>query len=98
MASIAFIVVFGILTVAHLWKLFRYRIGICIPFVVGYAMGSEGYLLGHEWPRYVFDASLMTLTRTWFFLRYLSELKVAMEEDSHEMEQYTRREESNAMA
>lgn len=37
---------------------------------VEYAMGSDGYLLGHEWPTYVFDASLMTLTMAFFFLWY----------------------------
>ncbi|KAF7550241.1 hypothetical protein G7Z17_g5849 [Cylindrodendrum hubeiense] len=42
--------------------------------VAEYAMGSDGYLLGHEWGVYVFDASLMTLTMTWFFLRYPSQL------------------------
>ncbi|KAH7155924.1 RTA1 like protein-domain-containing protein [Dactylonectria macrodidyma] len=42
--------------------------------VAEYAMGSDGYLLGHEWGVYVFDASLMTLTMVWFFLRYPSQL------------------------
>ncbi|KAH6991416.1 RTA1 like protein-domain-containing protein [Ilyonectria sp. MPI-CAGE-AT-0026] len=42
--------------------------------VAEYSMGSDGYLLGHEWGVYVFDASLMTFTMTWFFLRYPSQL------------------------
>ncbi|KAK7418140.1 hypothetical protein QQX98_004115 [Neonectria punicea] len=42
--------------------------------VAEYAMGSDGYLLSIEWGVYVFDASLMTLTMAWFFLRYPSEL------------------------
>ncbi|KAF7550012.1 hypothetical protein G7Z17_g6001 [Cylindrodendrum hubeiense] len=39
-----------------------------------YAMGSDGYLLGHEWGVYVFDASLMTLTMACFFVWYPSQL------------------------
>ncbi|RSL74306.1 hypothetical protein CEP53_000336 [Fusarium sp. AF-6] len=48
--------------------------------VVEYAMGSDGYLLGVEWGVYVFDAALMTLTMAWFFWRYPSKLKRAINE------------------
>ncbi|KAH6977439.1 RTA1 like protein-domain-containing protein [Ilyonectria sp. MPI-CAGE-AT-0026] len=45
---------------------------------VEYAMGSDGYLLGHEWPTYVFDASLMTLTMAFFFLWYPGKLSAEL--------------------
>ncbi|KAJ3535711.1 hypothetical protein NM208_g7026 [Fusarium decemcellulare] len=48
--------------------------------VVEYAMGSDGYLLSVEWGVYVFDAALMTLTMSWFFWRYPSQLKQAINE------------------
>ncbi|RSL62890.1 hypothetical protein CEP54_005552 [Fusarium duplospermum] len=56
--------------------------------VVEYAMGSDGYLLSVEWGVYVFDASLMTLTMAWFFWRYPSQLKRAINElaNSEEVE------------
>lgn len=43
--------------------------------VIEYAMGSDGYLLSVEWAVYVFDATLMTLTMTAFFVRYPSQLR-----------------------
>ncbi|KAM0283758.1 hypothetical protein ACHAQH_002347 [Verticillium albo-atrum] len=45
--------------------------------VAEYAMGSDGYLLSIEWGVYIFDAALMTLTMTFFFLWYPSKLKNA---------------------
>lgn len=44
--------------------------------VVEYAMGEDGYLLGTEWPVYVFDAVLMMGTMAWFLWRYPSQLCV----------------------
>lgn len=44
--------------------------------VVEYAMGREGYLLSTEWPVYVFDAALMTVTMAWFFWRYPSQFPI----------------------
>ncbi|KAH7120615.1 RTA1 like protein-domain-containing protein [Dactylonectria macrodidyma] len=43
--------------------------------VVEYAMGTDGYLLSHEWPTYVFDAPLMTLTMVAFFWWYPGQLQ-----------------------
>lgn len=40
--------------------------------VVEYAMGRDGYLFSTEWPVYVFDAALMTVTMARFFWRYRS--------------------------
>lgn len=37
--------------------------------VVEYAMGSEGYLFGHEWPTYTFDAALMLAAIVILFAR-----------------------------
>lgn len=34
-AAVIFIVLFGILTLAHTWKMFAHRMWFCIPFVVG---------------------------------------------------------------
>ncbi|KAL1602401.1 hypothetical protein SLS60_005817 [Paraconiothyrium brasiliense] len=42
---------------------------------VEYAMGNNGYLLGVEWPVYVFDASLMTLTMACFLWQYPNQLR-----------------------
>lgn len=44
--------------------------------VVEYAMGRDGYLLSTEWPVYVFDAALMTVTMAWFFWRYPSQFPI----------------------
>jgi hypothetical protein len=38
--------------------------------VVEYAMGSEGYLLQHEWPLYIFDSVLMFAVMVVYFLWY----------------------------
>ncbi|KAI8284454.1 rta1 domain-containing protein [Colletotrichum sp. SAR 10_98] len=54
--------------------------------VVEYAMGSDGYLLQHEWPVYVFDAGLMTLTMVVFFWRYPSHAKPGTQTDAGTVE------------
>lgn len=46
--------------------------------VVEYAMGNDGYLLSVEWPVYVFDAGLMSLTMACFFWWYPSQLMPAL--------------------
>ena len=42
--------------------------------VVEYTMGNDGYLLSVEWPLYLFDAGLMSLTMACFFWWYPSQL------------------------
>lgn len=37
--------------------------------IVEYAIGSDGYLLNHEWPVFFFDTGLMVLTMVIFYLR-----------------------------
>jgi len=37
---------------------------------------SDGYLLTHEWPLYVFDGVPMFLTMCWFFFRYPSKIQM----------------------
>ncbi|KAL0930478.1 rta1 domain-containing protein [Colletotrichum truncatum] len=54
--------------------------------VVEYAMGNDGYLLNHEWPVYVFDAGLMTLTMAAFFWRYPSSAKLSNESGASAIE------------
>lgn len=44
--------------------------------VAEYVMGSEGYLLQHEWTLYIFDALLMALVTVIFFLRYPDHLEL----------------------
>ncbi|KAF2178034.1 RTA1 like protein [Zopfia rhizophila CBS 207.26] len=49
----------------HMWLL--YLVAACITVrngcrCVEYAMGPEGYLLRHEWPLYLYDFVLMTIT------------------------------------
>ncbi|KAM5353471.1 hypothetical protein ACJ41O_000121 [Fusarium nematophilum] len=46
--------------------------------VVEYAMGNDGYLLSVEWPVYVFDAGLMSLTMVCFLWWYPSQLMPAL--------------------
>lgn len=46
--------------------------------VAEYAMGNDGYLLSVEWPVYVFDAGLMSLTMACFFWWYPSRLMPAL--------------------
>ncbi|KAH6898190.1 RTA1 like protein-domain-containing protein [Thelonectria olida] len=65
--------------------------------VVEYGMGSDGYLLGHEWPTYVFDAALMMLTMMIFFWRYPSQLKTSTDGDSHEMKPRSEQGEGNVV-
>ncbi|UPK99877.1 hypothetical protein LCI18_010812 [Fusarium solani-melongenae] len=42
-AAIVFVVIFGILTIGHAWKMFRHRMWFCIPFVVGGIFEIIGY-------------------------------------------------------
>lgn len=42
--------------------------------IIEYAMGSEGYLLGNEWPLYVFDSVPMAAVMVIFCVWYPSEL------------------------
>jgi hypothetical protein len=42
--------------------------------IVEYAMGSDGYVLQHEWTLYVFDSCLMSLTMVIFYLRCPSKI------------------------
>jgi hydrogenase/urease accessory protein HupE len=53
--------------------------------VVEYVMGTDGYLLRHEWPLYVFDALLMMLTVgvfAWWYPGQLSYSLVATKEEA----------------
>ncbi|KAK7705856.1 hypothetical protein SLS64_007804 [Diaporthe eres] len=43
-AAVIFIVLFGILTLAHTWKMFTHRMWFCIPFVVGGIFETIGYV------------------------------------------------------
>lgn len=47
----------------------------CIFRIIEYAMGSEGYLLAHEWPLYIFDALLMVATMAIFYVWYPSQIQ-----------------------
>lgn len=38
--------------------------------VVEYAMGNDGYLLGHEWTLYIFDSVLMFIVMVVYYLWY----------------------------
>lgn len=38
--------------------------------VVEYAMGNDGYLLGHEWTLYIFDSVLMLAVMAVYYLWY----------------------------
>ncbi|CAH0042863.1 unnamed protein product [Clonostachys rhizophaga] len=53
--------------------------------MVEYAMGPDGYLFTVEWGVYAFDASLMTITMTLFWLWYPSQLKSAIDKGSLEI-------------
>jgi hypothetical protein len=46
--------------------------------VIEYVMGTDGYLLRHEWSLYVFDAVLMLLTVGVFTWRYPGQLSVTL--------------------
>ena len=46
--------------------------------VIEYAMGADGYLLAHEWPLYVFDATLMLLTVGVFVWWYPGQLGISI--------------------
>ncbi|KAH6673911.1 RTA1 like protein-domain-containing protein [Plectosphaerella plurivora] len=43
-AAIVFAAVFGVLTIAHTWRMFRHRMWFCIPFVVGGLFEIIGYV------------------------------------------------------
>lgn len=45
--------------------------------VIEYAMGSSGYLLSHEWPLYIFDATLMMIVVAIFAWWYPGRLDVS---------------------
>lgn len=52
--------------------------------VIEYVMGTDGYLLRHEWPLYVFDAVLMMLTVGIFAWWYPGQLTLSFVEALYE--------------
>ncbi|KAI8650744.1 hypothetical protein NCS57_01409100 [Fusarium keratoplasticum] len=67
-AAIVFVVIFGILTIGHAWKMFRHRMWFCIPFVVGgifeiigYAARAVAYNNTGELMPYVLQSALLLL-------------------------------------
>ncbi|KAJ5106232.1 hypothetical protein N7456_002907 [Penicillium angulare] len=62
----------------HLYSLYTVSAMILIRSifrVVEYGLGNDGYLLGHEWPTYVFDAVPMFFAMVCFAIWYPSELQ-----------------------
>ncbi|KAJ5752140.1 hypothetical protein N7520_009057 [Penicillium odoratum] len=50
--------------------------------VVEYGLGNDGYLLGHEWPNYIFDAVPMFIAMVCFAVWYPSELQPFLKTNS----------------
>ncbi|KAJ9211301.1 hypothetical protein DTO166G4_7134 [Paecilomyces variotii] len=62
----------------HLYSLYAISIMILIRSIfrtIEYGLGNDGYLLGHEWPSYVFDAVPMFVAMVCFAIWYPSELQ-----------------------
>jgi hypothetical protein len=53
----------------------------CVFRVVEYIMGTEAYLLAHEWPMYIFDAALMWIVQLIFLIWFPHHFKVPQQED-----------------
>jgi hypothetical protein len=54
--------------------------------VIEYVMGTDGYLLRHEWSLYVFDALLMLVTVGVFAWWYPGQLSVTLAVGADELE------------
>ena len=54
--------------------------------IVEFVQGNNGYLLGHEWTLYTFDASLMLMVMVAFNLIHPGEIKKLLRGDSDEKE------------